>query len=277
MLANINTMHSILNSLRKRIYTTRLNSNNHETNWGRQYWFEEGGLRAISCSICPKLATNRSKCTVPFGSPLRKCATASQEAHLYNLEGKDILEIGFGKHSIPRQLVTRAGGTWTGIDPTAPKKNKAKFGRGGYGHAAAIPFPDNSFDIIVGIQTLEHWEDPLPSSDIPTNYKKSLIEVSRVLKPDGSIYFDAPIYLHGHEMFIAGDLNRIRALFDEMRWKDVIIEKWREHYAPLQRYPTPDCDKKVWEESVTSYPKKLLEDIEKNRSAYLITISAKKS
>jgi hypothetical protein len=33
----------------------------------------------------------------------------------------------------------------------------------------------------------------------------------------------------------------------------------------------------VWEESVTSYPKKLLEDIEKNRSAYLITISAKKS
>jgi SAM-dependent methyltransferase len=270
-------MHSLLNSLRKRIYTSRLNSNNHQKNWGGQYWINEGGLRTISCATCPKLAANRLTCMVPFGSPLRKCATAAQEAHLHDLEGKDLLEIGFGKHSIPRRLIKKAGGSWTGLDPMSPKALKAQLGRGGHGHVAAIPFPDNSFDMVVGIQTLEHWEDPSPYGGVQVDYKKCLAEVCRVLKSGGSIYFDAPIYLHGHEMFIAGDIDRIRKLFNGVQWEEVIIETWRERYAPLHRYPTPDRDKRSWRESVSSYPNKLLEDIETNRSAYLIAISAKKS
>ncbi len=105
---------------------------------------------------------------------MRKCSTAAQEANSHSLFNKDLLEIGFGKHSIPRHLVTDAGGTWTGIEPMLPRSKKAGFGRGGYGYAGNIPFPDCSFDIVTGIQSLEHWEEPLPDLKlIPKLRRKS--------------------------------------------------------------------------------------------------------
>jgi hypothetical protein len=77
-------------------------------------------------------------------------------------------------------------------------------------------------------------------------------------------------------MFIVGDVQRIRRLFDPLPWKNITIERWREDYSPLERYRTPDRDVKSWERSVTSYPRELLEDILENRSVSLITIKAEK-
>jgi SAM-dependent methyltransferase len=188
----------------------------------------------------------------------------------------DLLEIGFGRHSIPRRLVKDAGGTWTGIEPTLPKSKIARFSDGGFGHVADIPFPDNTFDIVTGIQCLEHWEEPLPAVNMETSYAAGLKEVFRVLKPNGSTYFDVPIHLHGHEMFVVGDIQRIRDLFDPNLWHDIIIERWREDCSPLERYPTPEGDASGWERFVTSYSKELLEDIRKNRSVWLLTIKAQK-
>jgi SAM-dependent methyltransferase len=192
------------------------------------------------------------------------------------MSGKDLLEIGFGKHSIPRRLVTDAGGTWTGIEPFMPTSQRAEFGKGGYGQVAEIPFDNCTFDVVTGIQTLEHWEEPLPGSKRTPDYSECLREVHRVLKPGGSIYFDAPIHLHGHEMFIVGDFARIRALLDPSLWQNMTIERWREDYAPLARFPTPAGEVATWADSVTSYPQELLSDIQKNRSVTLITISAMK-
>ncbi|MCH7881065.1 MAG: class I SAM-dependent methyltransferase [Proteobacteria bacterium] len=177
----------------------------------------------ISCKSCPKFDVKNLNCLVPFGSPVRKCSTAAQEANLHSLFNKDILEIGFGKHSIPRQLVKDVGGTWTGIEPMLPQSKKAIFGKGGYGHVADIPFPDRTFDIVTGIQSLEHWEEPLPNIELKSNYAECLKEAHRVLKQGGSIYFDAPIYLHGHEMFITGDIARIRSIFDSKLWQLISI------------------------------------------------------
>jgi SAM-dependent methyltransferase len=213
---------------------------------------------------------------VPFGSPVRKCISAAQEANLHSLSGKDLLEIGFGKHSIPKHLVTSAGGTWTGIEPKLPASQKAEFGKGGVGYVTEIPFPDCTFDFVVGIQTIEHWAQSLPDPTVEVEHITGLQEIYRVLKPKGSIYFCAPIHLHGHEMFVSGDIQRIRELFDPLLWKNLMIEKWREDYAPLDRYPTPDGDQKSWEGTVRNYPPELLDDIRLNRSVELITIKADK-
>ncbi len=269
-------MHSLKNSLIKRFYTFKLNSRKCSEIWGEDYWVVENDERIISCENCRKFDPVNVECQVPFGSPVRKCVTAAQEANLHSLQGKNLLEIGFGKHSIPRQLVRSAGGTWTGIEPLLPQSQKAAMGKGGHGCVGDIPFPDSTFDIVTGIQSLEHWEEPLPGIELKSSYSNSLKEVHRVLKPGGSIYFDAPIHLHGHEMFIAGDIARIRKIFDAALWHDITIERWREHYDPLERYPVPAGDLLSWEHSVRSYPPERLQDINKNGSVWLITIKAQK-
>ena len=269
-------MHSIKNSLIKRFYTIRLKSKKCAALWGKEYWKTEDSVHIVSCRSCPKFNSETTKCLIPFGTPVRKCSTAAQEANLHSLNNKDLLEIGFGKHSIPRHLVTDVGGTWTGIEPGLPRSKKAALGKGGYGQVVDIPFPDCTFDIVTGIQSLEHWEEPLPNTDIESSYTKALMEVHRVLKPAGSIYFDAPMHLHGHEMFIAGDVDRIRKLFDSTLWQSITIEKWREQYEPLERYPVPAGDFMSWEKSVNHYTEELLQDIKDNRSVGLITIKAQK-
>lgn len=269
-------MHAALNSLRKRWYALTLINTRCAREWSGRYWDEEAGLRVVRCRRCPKFSPAGPRCTVPFGSPLRKCVTAAQEAHLHSLAGKALLEIGFGRHSLPRTLVTRAGGTWTGIDPFAPRETHGRLGTGGYGHVADIPFPDATFDLVAGIQTLEHWAEPLPGVDVAAGYAAGLAEVFRVLKPGGSIYFDAPIHLHGHEMFVAGDVERIRGLFDPAQWRDLAMEQWREDYAPLERYPPPEADSRHWRESVTSYARAQLEQVVAEGSVWLLTVRATK-
>ena len=267
-------MHGLKNSISKRLYARRLSSARCARTWQGRYWQDEDGYRVIRCSECRKFDARRIECSIGFGSPIRKCVSAAQEANLHSLAGKDLLEIGFGKHSIPRTLVTSAGGTWTGIEPMMPRSNVAALGKGGFGHVADIPFDDETFDVVVGIQTLEHWAEPLPDPTLETGYEKGLREIHRVLRSGGSIYFDAPIHLHGHEMFIMGDLDRIAALFDESTWSDVRIEKWRQDYEPLQRYPTPDPDLRTWPRAVTSYPQAMQDDVRDNGSVWLLTVSA---
>jgi SAM-dependent methyltransferase len=270
-------VHSIRNSLTKRLYTWTLSSAECARRWGQQYWHEEDGLRVVACRNCPKFDPAAAACTVPFGSPIRKCVTAAQEANLHSLNGLDLLEIGVGKHSIPRRLVTSAGGTWTGIEPMLPRSKAAKFGRGGFGHVAAIPFPDASFDFVTGIQSIEHWGEPLPDPDLESDHAKGLAEVFRVLRPGGRIYFCAPLHLHGHEMFIAGDIDRIRGLFAPQPWEDLVIELWRTQHEPLDRFVAPDADYQTWGRAVTSYPNEVLDEIRAHRSVALVTIKARKS
>jgi len=269
-------MHSLKNSLFKRFYTSLLSSSRCADRWGGQYWKNSNDIHKVSCASCPKLIPEKAKCSVPFGSPIRKCVTAAQEAHLHSLNGKRLLEIGFGKHSIPRHLVKDAGGIWTGIEPMRPQSEKVSLGNGGYGHVADIPFPDDTFDVVAGIQSIEHWDEPLPDPDLEIGHAAGLREVYRVLKPNGFAYFCAPLYLHGHEIFILGDIRRLRLLFEPLPWSKVTIEKWREDYEPLERYTAPDEDRGLWRESVSSRYHELLDGVYENSSVALVTVKAYK-
>jgi SAM-dependent methyltransferase len=56
------------------------------------------------------------------------------------------------------------------------------------GRAEALPFPDESVDIVISQETLEHVVDPF----------KAITEISRVLKKGGEIYLQLPFTIGYH-------------------------------------------------------------------------------
>lgn len=270
-------MHSKKDSILKRWHSLRVNPRQCAKKWAGQYWQDADGLRVVACKNCPSFDTKKQACSINFGSPLRKCVVSSIEAHLHDCKGKSVLEIGFGRFKLAKKLVQRAGGTWTGVEPKRPKEEKPTIGKGGYGHATYIPFPDRTFDKIFAIQSLEHWGQKAGGVREPSCYSECVAEVSRVLKPGGTIYLDAPVHLHGNEMFIMGDLAKVRSIFSDKIWKNVQIEKWRENYEPLERYTPPETVLvNDWPVEISSYPQEQVEEARKNGVVFMIAITAEK-
>jgi SAM-dependent methyltransferase len=258
-------------------YRLRTRSRLAADEWHAPYYEHRDGQRIVACRRCPKLDARRGECRVPFGSPLRKCVVAATEAHLRDTRGAQVLELGFARRSYGKRIVEACGGTWTGVEPLLDKSRAPRLGEGGYGHAGAIPFPDETFDVVFGNQSFEHWEEPLPDGSPSPSYGACLEEIRRVLKPGGSLYLDAPIHLHGHEMFVAGDVARILALFRAERWRDVVAERWRYEHDPLPRYPTPAADIEHVRGTIKSYDPGMIADLQQRGSVWLLVVTAKKA
>jgi SAM-dependent methyltransferase len=269
-------VHGPKNSLARVLYRLRTGRRLARNEWAAQYWEDRGGQRVVACRLCPKLDRERGECRVPFGTPLRKCVVAATEAHLRDTRGARVLEIGYARHSYGKRIIEHCGGSWTGIEPLVDRSRPAKLGSGSYGHAGEIPFPDETFDRVFGNQTFEHWGEPLPDGTASPGYRECLAEIRRVLKPGGRLYLDAPIHLHGHEMFVAGDVERVLALFDAASWSDIVVERWREDYDPLPRYPTPEGDARDALLNVPSYDPAVIADVQRNGTVWLLTVAATK-
>ncbi len=244
--------------------------------WDHLYWRTDGGYQNIACRNCPEFDQTKVQCSISFGTPLRKCVVASIEAHFFDCAGLDCLEIGFGRFKLAKNLILRSGGTWTGIDPAQPAGRKAEKGKGGYGTAADIPFPDQSFDKVFGIQSFEHWGQRAAPGREPSDYVDCLKEIARVLKPGGSIYLDAPVHFHGHEMFIMGDLPRIESLFNHKPWQGLQVQCWRKDFQPLEAYPPNKTVLKEWPIEIQSYPPGVVSSTQAAASVWLLTITARK-
>ncbi len=262
-------------SINKRWHAWTASPKKCRARWRAPYWKEQDGFRDIACRDCRRFDQVGTACSVPFGTPTRKCATAAIEANLNDTPAGNVLEIGFGRWTLARSLVRRNGGTWTGIDPGQPRSEGAALGRGGYGLADDLPFPDATFDLVYGLQTFEHWGQKV-SSLPPADYGDCLREVWRVLKPGARLYLDAPMHYHGHEMFVMGDVERLRALFDESLWSDVVMERWRRDYQPLERFLPPGKVLEEWKTEVVSYPDSEVREILSNGSSWLLTFKARK-
>ena len=267
-------MHGPKNSLVRVWYHLNTRWRLRRNEWAAQYWYEQGGERIVACRRCPKFDSATTQCSVPFGTPLRKCVVASTEAHLQSARGLRVLELGYARHSYGKRIVELGGGSWTGIEPLVDRR--AALGSGGYGHAGAIAFADQTFDLVFGNQTFEHWAEPLPDGTNPPSYRECLAEIWRVLKPGGRLYLDAPMHLHGHEMFVAGDVERILALFDSASWSAVMAERWRYEHAPLPRYPTPEGDARDALLNVPSYDPAAIADLQVNGTVWMLAVTATK-
>jgi len=114
-----------------------------------------------------------------------------QEGHILrrldaiDLRGKRVLEIGLGQGADSEQIIRR-GAIWSGIDLTRESVDRVAmrfrvrnlaFERLECGSALALPFGDNSFDLVFSHGVLHH----IPNIDAAQS------EIARVLRPSGQL------------------------------------------------------------------------------------------
>ena len=99
------------------------------------------------------------------------CGTETSTV-LFALKGAEMWALDLAVEALRRQrLMAQANGTDVRTHHVASSCD-------------ALPFPDDSFDVVIGIGILHHLQDDL---DTPTS------EVARVLKKDGHAVFEEPI------------------------------------------------------------------------------------
>lgn len=101
----------------------------------------------------------------------------------YSLENKNVLEIGAGLGYFS-YVIASLGGNVTALDISLKlaKNLKRSFPHSVCASALWIPFSDNTFDMIVSSECIEHTRRP----------KKAVIEMIRVLKPKGTLFLTTP-------------------------------------------------------------------------------------
>jgi ubiquinone/menaquinone biosynthesis C-methylase UbiE len=99
---------------------------------------------------------------------------------------KNLLDVGAGA-GILEQMDFRGEARWVGgIDPDPRVIENPHLDEGREGVAEAIPYPDESFDVIIANNVLEHVPDP----------KRMLAEVHRVLRSGGVFLAKTPNRRH---------------------------------------------------------------------------------
>ena len=68
---------------------------------------------------------------------------------------------------------------------------------------ADLTYPENSFDLVISNQSMEHW------GEFGCSLHWGLYQCFRVCKLGGSLCLNVPIYFHGTSDFMLGRLNRI--------------------------------------------------------------------
>jgi ubiquinone/menaquinone biosynthesis C-methylase UbiE len=149
--------------------------------------------------------------------------------------GESILEIGFGNGKlVPLLLALAADLTYTGVDISATMAAEAeKFNRSlvdagrvrfRIASVDAIPFPADTFDRALTVNTIYFWPEPL----------RGLAEVRRVLRREGVLITAAitpesaaqfPVTAHGFRLY---DEARLRALHREAGFRGSEIEPYEE-------------------------------------------------
>jgi len=107
------------------------------------------------------------------------------EFESFDIEGKEVLEIGFGQGT-DHLMMARSGGIMHGIDLTEESKTitENRFSLYGYksrlltGDAEELPYKENTFDFVYSFGVLHHTP----------HIAKAIGEIHRVLKPGGKCY-----------------------------------------------------------------------------------------
>jgi ubiquinone/menaquinone biosynthesis C-methylase UbiE len=102
-------------------------------------------------------------------------------------KGKDVLDIASGSGYGTKVIAETAKKVY-GVDVDEPSINYAREHYGGknieylVGDGESIPLPDDSVDVVVTFETIEHIKD----------YKRFIKEIDRVLRPDGLAIVSTP-------------------------------------------------------------------------------------
>jgi ubiquinone/menaquinone biosynthesis C-methylase UbiE len=139
--------------------------------------------------------------------------------------GRDCLEAGCGTGYVSA-WVARAGGRPVGLDPTAEQLTTAARLQTEFdlhyplvmAAAEAMPFPDDSFDVVISEYGAAIWSDPY----------RWIPEAARVLRPGGELVF-----------LVNGTILMLCAPDDE---KDQATDRLLRDYFRIHRFEWPDDD-----------------------------------
>lgn len=97
-----------------------------------------------------------------------------------------VLEIGIGEGEVTRRVAARYPDALTvGVDlpdPELAARWDDVTGSGVFGDAAVLPFPDDTFDLVLAIEVLEHLPRP----------EAALAELARVARPGATAVLSVP-------------------------------------------------------------------------------------
>lgn len=200
-------------------------------------------MSANDCASCAKrqgdrcLAWDQAKAELqrPLPPPpTGACTIAIVESYESELKpGMRVLEIGCGSWSRLKDACTKVGATYEAIDPI-----REYFGIQTLAtrieNLSDLSFESDTFDIVVGNQTMEHWREN------GCSLEWGLFQIFRVLKPGGKAFINVPIHFHGSREFLDGQIEEITNLFSRFS-NSVTLTTWGRNTAPLARYvPHPD-------------------------------------
>ena len=171
-------------------------------------------------------------------SPLANAVTVSNAQILDQItKYSRLLEVGCGHSSfIFSNIINKQN--WYGIDILQKDSRGRNSIATKIGSVDNIPYNNNFFDYIVSNQSIEHWHE------YSVSYKDAINELYRVLKPQGSMLINFPLFLHGHPMFVRGKLSKIVSLFDSRKWtiksKTLFIDSKIKNYRGWRLCGFPD-------------------------------------
>ena len=157
---------------------------------------------------------------------VRACVVAISEEYCRLIQpGMRVLEIGCGTWSPIQEHCKKLGVAWEGIDASDTYFGEKTIATR-IESVEALSFDDASFDLVIGNQTLEHW------NEFGCKPEAGIWQCFRVCKVGGRVFMNVPIHLHGSRIFVEGDMPAIDGLFRPYS-SDVQMNPWRKRSAPL--------------------------------------------
>jgi SAM-dependent methyltransferase len=209
-------------------------------------------INKISCMKCEYFNNEKKECLSIVNfleqiSPIRRCLCGVLKSSLRDIRNKSVLEIGCGYWDYAKQILENNNCSWMGLEPIRTDVGKSIATT--VGSVENMPYENESFDVVLGNQCLEHWY----STNV--SFERGLDEIYRVLKKEGQLILNVPIYLHGHYFFEEFQLDEIIMIFAEKKWRKLIIEEWRKDYTPLPPYIPfyPRISKSAWIMNIITY------------------------
>lgn len=189
----------------------------------------------VACSDCHKLQADGCVAYLEAQAvlgrslpppPLGACEIPIVENYLQFIQpGMAVLEIGCGSWDLIKTHCEAAGATYEGIDTQREYFGKKTIATR-LENLADLSFADESFDLVIGNQTMEHW------GEYGCSLAWGLYQCFRVCKPGGSVFMNVPIHFHGTRPFMLGHLQYLRQLFEPFSHQ-LTLTPWGTPSAPL--------------------------------------------
>ena len=162
-------------------------------------------------------------------NPAAACVIPIVESYLKKIHaGMRVLEIGCGSWTQIRDHCVTVGAHYEAIDTQSEYYGRPSAATR-IENLAHLSFSDQEFDVVIGNQTLEHWEE------FGCSIALGLYQCARVLKPGGELMLNVPLHFHGSKDFLLGDQATIRKKISNY-FSGVQFELWRSPSAPLEPF-----------------------------------------